>query len=485
MLKTQALMTIGVALLAIAGCASVDPWGTADRVPSAPSADYRSVPDTSRTLSIEPSERRPEPATTTPADGARLTLADCIRTALERNPRTRASRQATRAAAARVGEGRAAYLPTAELTSEIARGKLVSLENDRDGRTRTTYAGGVGVSALLLDGGSRAAGVKSAEADLLAVNFRHNTTLQDIALDVEEAYYELLGSQWLVKVAEETAKQTQYHVEVARARHDSGLVTRSDVLRAETQRASAELSLVRSRNSIHVAHGRLARAMGLRPSQRFEVAELPGDAHREQLPNVDRLMTEATRSRPELAAALARIEAKRAEVKAARARYWPTITANASAGRKDTRLLPDREEWSAGVGLSLPLFTGFERSYQLRRARAEVARAAAEHSDLVRGIELEVWTAYWQVIEAGEAIEAARELVASAEESARVAEGEYKNGAGSAIGVIDAQAARTAAKTRFVQARLDWYTAKARFERTVGRMFAREGAASAFRKVRN
>ena len=103
----------------------------------------------------------------------------------------------------------------------------------------------------------------------------------------------------------------------------------------------------------------------------------------------------------------------------------------------------------------------------------------------MRGIELEVWTAYWQVIEAGEAIEAARELVASAEESARVAGGEYKSGVGSMIGVIDAQTARTEAKTRFVHARLDWYTAKARFERAVGRMFAQEGAASTFRKVRN
>ena len=472
MLKSKALMTIGIALIAICGCASVDPWGTMDLPPSAPSAYYRSARDRSPTLSSKPSAREPGPAPTTPARGARLTLADCIRAALAQNSRTRSSWQATRSAAARVSEKRAAYLPAAQLTSEIARGKSVSLDSDKENRTRDTYAGGVDVSLLLFDGGSRSAGVKGAEAELLAANFRHNTTLQDIALAVEEAYYELLGTQWLVKVAEETVKQTQYHVEVSRARHGAGLVTRSDVLRAETQRASAELSLVRSRNSIQVAHGRLARAMGLRVSQTFEVAELPEDAHREELPNMDRLLVEAARNRPELAAALARIEAKRAEVKAARARYWPAITANAGAGRKDTRFLPDREEWSVGVGLSIPLFTGFERSHKLRRARAELARAAAEHADLVRGIELEVWTAYWQVIQAGEAIEAARELVASAEESARVAEGEYRSGVGSVIGVIDAQAARTAAKTRFVQARLDWYTAKARFERAVGRSLA-------------
>jgi outer membrane protein len=480
MLKFQAFLTLSMALSAISGCASVDPWDTTDR---APSAYYRSTPDTSLGLSSKPLAGKSGAAPTMPARGTRLTLADCIRTALEQNPMSRSSWLATRSAAARVGERRAAYLPAAQLTSEIVRGKSVSLDSDKEGRTRNTYAGGVDVSLLLFDGGLRLAGVKGAEAELLATNFRHNATLQDIALAVAEAYYEFLGAQWLVKVAEETVKQTKYHVEVARARHGSGLVTRSDVLRAETQRASAELSLVRSRNSIQVAHGRLARAMGLRVSQTFEVAELPEDAHRAELPNVDRLLVEAARSRPELAAALARIEAKRAEIKAARAGYWPTITANASAGRKDTGFLPDREEWSAGVALSFPLFTGFERSYQLRRARSELARAAAEHSDLVRGIELEVWTAYWQVIEAGEAIVAARELVASAEESARVAEGEYKSGVNSVIGVIDAQAARTVAKRRFVQARLDWYTAKARFERAVGRMFTQESTASVFRKV--
>ena len=85
---------------------------------------------------------------------------------------------------------------------------------------------------------------------------------------------------------------------------------------------------------------------------------------------------------------------------------------------------------------------------------------------------MEVWTAYWQTIEAGEAIEAAKRFVASAEESARVAEGEYKNGTGTIIGLIDAQTARTAAQDRLIQARLDWRTAMARFERAVGRSLA-------------
>ena len=113
-----------------------------------------------------------------------------------------------------------------------------------------------------------------------------------------------------------------------------------------------------------------------------------------------------------------------------------------------------------------------DRTYQLHGSKADLARAVAEREGPLQGVELEVWTAYWQTIEAGEAIEAAKRFVASAEESARVAEGEYKNGTGSIIGLIDAQTARTAARDRLIQARLDWRTAMARFERAVGRSLA-------------
>ena len=124
------------------------------------------------------------------------------------------------------------------------------------------------------------------------------------------------------------------------------------------------------------------------------------------------------------------------------------------------------------MALDLSLFTGFDRNYQLHGSKANLARTVAERQAVLRGIELEVWTAYWRIVEAGEAIEAAKRFVASAEESARVAEGEYKNGTGSIIGLIDAQTARTAARNRLIQARLDWRTAMARVEWAVGRSLA-------------
>ena len=477
-----AAFSAGVAVLLTAGCASVDPWNTTDRIPSVPSAYYRPSAN-APALRSEGFGRDKEDVPAAPVKDGPLTLADCIRTALESNPRTRGSWQSARAAAARVGEERAAYLPTADLSAETARGKSVSLDSDKENRTRNSYAAGIDVSYLLFDGGARRARVEGAEAALLEADFRHNSTLQNIALAVEESYYELLGTQWLLKVAQDTVKRTQYQLDLARARHEAGVVTRADVLRSETQRADAELLIVQARNGVQIAHGRLARAMGLPVHRAFEIAELPADMQKGELPRVEQLLDEAARQRPELRSALARIEANRAEVTAGRAAYWPTLSAGASAGRKDTTFVPERDEWSVGLSLNFPLFGGFERGYRVQRAQADLARAMADHADLLQGIELEVWTAYWRLIESAEAVEAAAKLTASASESARLAEGEYKSGVVSVIGLIDAQTAQTEAERRLVQSRLDWYTAKAQFERAVGRILADDAAFRAYGKA--
>ena len=466
-----ALPTLCLCLVFVAGggCASLKSHDSAARLAASPSVPFQASAGTTSAFAgqmpASDEARLPIPS----AEGAPLTLADCMGIALERNPRTRGSWQAAKAAAARVGEARAAYFPSANLRAEAARGQPVLIDSERESGTRDIYAAGIDVSVLLFDGGARRASVAGAEATLLEADFRHNTTLQEVAISVQQSYYELLGAQWFLKVAEETVRRTQYQVALARARHEAGVVTRSDVLRAETQRADAELLLVQARNGVHISQGRLARVMGLPVHAEYEIADLSGEMQQQELPRIEQLFDEAARQRPELQAALARIASSRSEVAAAHAAYWPTLRAGASAGRKDTEFVPDQDEWSVGISLSFPLFDGSQRSYRGRRSRADLARAMADHADLLQGIELEVWTAYWRLTEAAEAVEAAASLTVSASESARLAEGEYKSGVVSMNGLIDAQTAQTEAERRLVQARLDWYTAKARFERAVGR----------------
>lgn len=444
------------AVLLFAGCAGIDPWGDLGRVPPIPSRAYPDLP--------------PPPAPEA-LPGRTLTLPECIAVALERNPATRASWLAARSAAARVGEEKAAYLPAASFGAQAVRSDTPEFRDDGLS-PQTDLRAGFGVRYLLFDGGLRYARVRGASADLLAANFRHSTALQDVALAVEVAYHERLAARALVRVADETVKRSDVHVELARARFALGVAARFDLLKAETEKADADLALVRARSGARIAQGRLAQAMGLRVSASFEIEDLPPDTRKEELADVERLLEEAAKNRPELQVARAHVEARRSDVRAADSEYWPAVAAFGDYGWRDNEYPRTREEWTVGVGVSLPLFLGFGRAYRGARARSELERAVADEEAALRGVELEVWTAYSRVLEANEAVEAAQKLVSTAEEGARVAEGMYRAGTGSIIELVDSLTARTGARQKEVQAVLDWYTAMARFERAVGRTLA-------------
>jgi len=458
-------LVLGLGL--INGCAVTSSEHILRDTPASPSSSY------------VPRSPLPEPISTGNEQDAAiaghvLNLAQCIKIAITRNPLTRESWQRARSAAAEVGQARSPYFPSTDFTAGANRSDPVSLDSQQETGPENTSTAGFGVRYLLFDGGARSAELKGAEADLLDANFQHNAMLQDVALKVEQAYYQLLAAGEFERVAKETIRQTQDHVNVARARHQNGLVAKSDLLKAETEKADADLQLVRARSQVRIARGQLANTMGLRPSKSFEVAELPQNNQQQEVADIDLLMAQVAKLRPELRAALARVESARMKVKAGKTLYWPKVTLNADYGWRDRSFLPDRDEWSLGLGLTLPLFDGLKREYTILRAESDLVRSTAEYEKLLRGAELEVWTAYSQLTEAGQAIEAAQALVASAKESARVTEGEYKNGTASIIEVTDAQTARTTAKVRLVQAGLDWHTAMARLERAVGQTLANE-----------
>jgi outer membrane protein len=454
-------------VIALGGCASLDPWGEFDALPESRSQSFDVEIDAEGSAPTDSSDIASELA------GRTLSLGECVTVALEHNPRTAESWQTIRAAAARTGRAKADYLPIIGFTSSVARGETVQLDSKTELGTQNRYDGVFGLRWLIFDGGGREARVDAATAEVLAAGFRHNTALQDVALLTVESYYNLLAARSFHQLAEETVRQRDYQLRLAQARHSAGVVSKSDVLRAETEKADAELNLVRARNAVEVTQGRLATAMGVYVSTSFQIADLPESHYEQQIDDMRVLLDEAARNRPELKTALAQVRTQEAAVRLAESRYWPALAVDTGLGWIGRSFPPDQRQWTVGAAIDLPLFTGFDRNYQLHASKADLDRALAARQIVLQGVELEVWTAYWQSIEATQAIGAAERFVASAEESARVAEGEYKNGTGSIIGLIDAQTQRTVARDRLIQARLDWRTAIARLERAVGRSLTR------------
>jgi outer membrane protein TolC len=461
----RATVAVIALLLSMFGCAHLDagdPLGAMSRLPGPSSSAYTPQEPILTAWKEQGKELSGKP----------LNISECIRIGLETNPDTQSTWQAVRSAAARAGEEKSAYFPEVDLSSSAAREKEVSfqaVQSKQQPITGNLFSTGLALNYLLFDGGGRSARVSGALADLETLGFQHNATLQNVALRIEQFYYALLASRWSLQVAGETVRSAQYHVRLSRARYDAGLVPRSDILKAETEKADADLTLVSAKSTVRIAEGALASAMGLKVSVPLDIVEIPESSRVRESEEMDRLLDEAMKNRPELLAAVARIRSKQAGIEEAKSRWWPKVSASAGYGWIDDGFPPNQEQWSIGLGLSFPLFTGFQRGYQAERARTDTEQAKAEYASQLRGVELEVWTAYSKIKEAEEAIQAAHAFVASAEESARLSEGEYKAGTGNIIALIDARTAHTSARNRLLQARFAWYTARAQFAKSVGR----------------
>ena len=123
---------------------------------------------------------------------------------------------------------------------------------------------------------------------------------------------------------------------------------------------------------------------------------------------------------------------------------------------------------SVGLTLTLPIFSGFATTYAVRKAEAQAEAVSAQREDLRLQVALDVWTAYQNLTTATQTVRTTADLLASAEQSERVALGRYKAGVGNILDVLNAQSALASARLQRIQSLLDWHVSRATLARAVG-----------------
>lgn len=413
----------------------------------------------------------PAPATSEALRGTDpLSLPELTEFALRNNPRTRHAWFAARAAAAGVGIEKAGDLPSVIASVGATRTRPVSATSGAVSPWLTRYGPSVSLSYVLFDFGVGDSRIESAEYRLLAANLTQNRVLQEIVFQVEQAYYQLIGLDALVQVNAQTVKNVQTALEAARRRRESGLATVADVYRTETQVAQAQLILTRSRGDREKARGQLATVIGLPVGGTITVQAMAAPPQvRDITHSLASLLDRAKAGRADLVAAEAQARAARASAVATARSGLPTIelTGNASHTRyHDGR--PDADGYSLGLAVRIPLFTGFRDTYAARQAEAQAAQAEATRDSLYKQTQLEVWQAYYDLQTATDAIGSTDAQVKAAEQTAQAALARYQAGFGSILDLITAQQDEANARVQRIQSHLDWFTALARLNFSIG-----------------
>ncbi|UQV46862.1 efflux transporter outer membrane subunit [Janthinobacterium lividum] len=375
-----------------------------------------------------------------------------------------ASNRDIRIAALRVEEARAAYgiqraeqFPTIALGASGSRARVPG-DLSVTGRPMTSaqYQTGLNVSAWELDFWGRVRSLKdSALQTLLASDEARRAVGVALVAQVANGYLGLRELDERVALARATVDSRAESLRIFTRRFEVGSISKLDLTQVETLLSQAlSLSAQLEQARAVQAHA-LAQLVGgpvdLTPdTRRFDDASVLQPLHA-GLPSA--LLTQ----RPDLIAAEHQLRAAQANIGAARAAFFPTISLTAAYGTASAELngLFDSGSgaWNLAPRLVLPIFDAgrLRANMDLAEVRRDVAVANYEKS--VQGAFREVADALsnrrWLALQ----VDIGKTTLAAQSERARLAKLRYDNGAAPYLEVLDAQRDLLTVEQQLVQTR--------------------------------
>lgn len=413
----------------------------------------------------------------------RLTLRDCIAIALKNQPSLKAAEQNVSAGKGRETQAASSYFPQVSASTGYS-------ENHASGgafgeNITKSYTTTLQLNHMIYDFGKTGNSLDAARWSTRSFEREMERTVQDVILNVKQAYYSLLAAGNLVEVAQKRVEQTQSHLLQAQAFYNAGSKPRFDVTRAEVDVNNARLSLINAKNNVRIRTIALNNAMGIDPGKATEIEDSFPPAP--EVPLLEKAQAEAVKNRPEILKAEADIESAKARVRAEESNYFPTLSVNGAynwaTGTQNLGQLPSTlpgisggrligdigNSWNAGIILSVPLFQGGVTKGRVSEARANMIALEAQRNAVIQSVLLEVNQSYADMESAKVRIDVMESSLQKARESLQLAEGRYQAGVGPSIEVTDAQLAAVQAETDHIQARYDYQMSLARLLKAMGK----------------
>jgi outer membrane protein TolC len=412
-----------------------------------------------------------------PAQTRAVTLADAIRLSERVQPLVVRASGDLETAAAQRRSAWGAYLPSLTATSSASSffsegtsridpvtGQL--LTGNSSNRSLSTS---LSASVDLFTGFRRGAEGRAARATQTAAEASFVDARFQQALATTNQFLDALAAQQLVGVRESSVRRAEEQLKTSIAKLGAGSATRSDSLRSRVTLGSARLELIRAQTDLATAEAGLARLIG--ETGRVKAADDSAFYQVMTAPDTAAIRAEAEARSPRIQSANAVAEAARANLKASRSGYWPSLALSANtawnASRSDDYDLFNQRQLS--LGLRWNLFDRFDRELAIaqRSASAEVADATA--ADEQRAVAAELTARLAELDAAGLQIEITLTSVLAATEDLRVQQERYRLGASTIVDVLTSQEALNQAEVDVVVARFDYLRAKASLEALIGR----------------
>jgi outer membrane protein len=404
----------------------------------------------------------------------RLTLQEAEALAIKNHPQIQAAQNELGFAKQQIIISRSPYYPTVsgEITgsqgndlARIGAGELAA------SRLFTRFSPGVEVNQLITDSGRTPSLVASARFQAQSTEQNLTATRYDVVLQVNRAYFNVLGAQALLKVAQQTVDARQLLADQVNELAKNGLKSQLDASFADVNVSEAKLLLLRAQEGIEGSLAELGRALGSDQPANYQLVD-------EQLPpgppaKADELIAQAINNRPELASLRLSRDAAYKFVEAEKDLSRPTVSAIAVAGfipyisAPATAPVPAEYE-GIGANVSIPVFNGHLFSARREAAHQHALESDQRLRDQQERIARDVRVVYSGAITAFQRIDVTAQFLRQAALALDLAQGRYNLGLSSIVELTQAQLNLTQAEIENLNAKYDYQNQYSVLQYTIG-----------------
>lgn len=350
-----------------------------------------------------------------------LSWQDCFRNTVSNNLELSIATLKLKEAEAQYKSTRAqAYSPEVSANASRTVGKA---ESGSSWGNKETSSAGLSASYTLFSGFGDRAKVTQSEAELQAEGANFDQTRANVEYTLRKAFAQQLYAQELITLTEGIASRRADNVRLIEMRYEGGREHKGSLMLKQAQLTDALYSVKEAKRALLLAQRQLATIMGQLNYQPFTLSgELRADP-----PPSNAVLNELAILTPSYRVAEANLKASEQGFIITRSERFPKIVASSSLSASGDHDL-ENKSWSAGLALSLPVFTGGRLSQDIIAAglQREQSRLTAEQTMLsLMNTLQDSLNSYYDSYESRKVQE---EQLKAAEMRAEVARAQYQQG---------------------------------------------------------
>ena len=419
-----------------------------------------------------------------------LKLADALAYALENNPSVKNARLELLISKATIKETTSRGLPQINGAYNLdynPRIPVVFLPNQPPfgdpsnpsdvipARFGVSYSSGLGVtvSQMVFDG-SFFVGLRAAKTLLELTNKDLKKAEIDVVENVKKAYFGVLVNQQRIRLAEANLSRIDTLLKETTALQEAGFVEKLDVSRVQVQRNNSYTQFQRSQTALAISKQLLKLQLGMPLDYEVILAE----SLEELSPKEETLalLGEEGAERIELEQMSTQLTLVGLDLKNNMSQYIPKIdfvgnTRRSGAGNELDRVF-NKSNWFGsslvGVSMSIPIFDGFGKAARIQKNRIQINQLENQRSFLKESFKNELYAAKANLRNDLSLLEVQEANLKLANEVYQIARIKYKEGVGSNLEVVEADAALIQAEINYLGAIYDGLISKVNLEKALG-----------------